>query len=157
MVIFFNISNIIISIGAIGKHFSKMHLYMNIGYTVSSIISMVLIYLSKRFQNNNMVYLAFGITAIRNSVRIADFEQTYTVYTVLELNGIFYQNTLVSTLFSYYGAFLIDTLSSKKYYAILAFYFMFWTICFFEGQTKLQLIIDKDSNKLKFYKVPKFV
>ena len=67
-----------------------MHLYMNIGYTVSSIISLLLIYLSKRFEKNNLLYLAFGITAIRNSVRMADFEQTYTVYTVLELNVIFY-------------------------------------------------------------------
>ena len=55
-----------------------MHLYVNIGYFVVTIVSMILFAMAYKWKDSKYIFPGFALVALRMAIRLFDFEDSIT-------------------------------------------------------------------------------
>lgn len=55
-----------------------MHMYVNIGYSVMTVASMMLFAMAFKWKESKYIFPAYAIVAFRNSIRLFDMEDSIT-------------------------------------------------------------------------------
>ena len=55
---------------------SQVHMYVNIGYTLVNIASVLLFIIAFKWKANKLIFYAYALVAIRNAIRLLDLEDS---------------------------------------------------------------------------------
>ena len=108
---------------------------VNLFYSLMTICSITLYYISTRPNRHHLIHPAYCILTLRQAIRMLDIEQTSTEENfAYYINMIIYQQMLIVFLTIFYAFTFKKVRGMNIYFIVFA---IIWAVCYYVGRSKI--------------------